>query len=204
MKTIKGKLIAAISAAAVIILLTGSIGSYLIANSVVSRKVKELQLEKAMKIAEEMDGWLAEQIAWVEENVDTYELRMQEESYEEIKSYLAERLARDDGTIMDAYYGFEDKTMLIINSEVGDDYNCCERGWYMQAKEADAMVVTNPYVDAFTGNIVVTVAAPIHITIDAMTNVVNSSFTTLLGITTPTVQSQSVMETMVKYFTVPS
>ena len=162
MKTIKGKLIAAISVAAVIILLTGSIGSYLIANSVVNRKVKELQLAKAQKTAEEMDGWLAEQIAWVEENVNTYELRMQEESYEEIKSYLTERLARDDGTIMDAYYGFEDRTMLIINSEVGDDYNCCERGWYIQAKEADAVVVTDPYVDAFTGNIVVTVAAPIH------------------------------------------
>lgn len=162
MKTIKGKLIAAISAAAVIILLTGSIGSYLIANSVVSRNMKELQLEKAWKASEQMDGWLAKQIAWVEENADTYELRMQEESYEEIKSYLSKRLVKDDGTIMDAYYGFEDGTMLIINSDVDDGYNCCERGWYIQAKEADAVVVTDPYVDAFTGNMVVTVAAPIH------------------------------------------
>lgn len=162
MKTIKGKLIAAISAAAVIILLTGSIGTYLIANNVVGRKVKELQFEKAKKTAEEINGWLSEQIDWVKENVNTYELKMQEESYEEIKSYLAERLARDDGTIMDAYYGFEDQTMLIINSEVGEDYNCCERGWYIQAKEADAVIVTDPYVDAFTGRIVVTVAAPMH------------------------------------------
>lgn len=162
MKTIKGKLIAAISAAAVIILLTGSIGSYLIANTVVSRKVKELQLEKAERTAEEINGWLSEQIAWVEENANTYELKMQEESYEEIKSYLSERLAKDDGTIMDAYYGFEDRTMLIINSEVGEDYNCCERGWYMQAKAADAVIVTDPYVDAFTGRMVVTAAAPLH------------------------------------------
>ena len=41
MRTIKGKLIATISMAAVIILLAGSIGSYLIANSVVNKKVKE-------------------------------------------------------------------------------------------------------------------------------------------------------------------
>ncbi len=135
MRTIKGKLIATISMAAVIILLAGSIGSYLIANSVVNKKVKELQSEKARETAEEMSGWLSGQIAWVQENANTYELKMQQESYEEIKEYLAKRLAASGDVIMDAYYGFEDHTMLIINSEVGSDYDCCERGWYRQAKE---------------------------------------------------------------------
>jgi len=162
MRTIKGKLIATISMAAVIILLAGSIGSYLIANSVVNKKVKELQSEKARETAEEMSGWLSGQIAWVQENANTYELKMQQESYEEIKEYLAKRLAASGDVIMDAYYGFEDHTMLIINSEVGSDYDCCERGWYRQAKENWKVVVTDPYMDAFTGRIVVTIAAPIH------------------------------------------
>ena len=63
MKTIKGKLIVTISMVAVMIMLTGSIGSYLIANSVVNKKVRELQFEKARGTAEEMNGWLAGQIA---------------------------------------------------------------------------------------------------------------------------------------------
>ena len=130
MRTIKGKLIATISMAAVIILLAGSIGSYLIANSVVNKKVKELQSEKARETAEEMSGWLSGQIAWVQENANTYELKMQQESYEEIKEYLAKRLAASGDVIMDAYYGFEDHTMLIINSEVGSDYD-----WLVQAGE---------------------------------------------------------------------
>lgn len=162
MRTIKGKLIATISMAAVIILLAGSIGSYLIANSVVNKKVKELQSEKARETAEEMNSWLSGQIAWVRENVNTYELKMQQESYEEIKDYLARRLAASGDVILDAYYGFEDHTMLIINSEVGSDYDCCERGWYKQAKEAGELVVTDPYVDAFTGKIVVTIAMPMR------------------------------------------
>lgn len=162
MRTIKGRLIVIISTVVVMIMLIGSIGSYLIASGVVNKKVKELQLERARKTAEEMNGWLAGQIAWLEENVNTYELRMQQESYDEIKRYLEIRLNSADGTIMDAYYGFEDHTMLIINSEVGSDYDCCERGWYKQAKEAGSVVVTDPYVDAFTGKIVVTVAAPMH------------------------------------------
>lgn len=162
MRTIKGRLIVIISTVVVMIMLSGSIGSYLIASSVVNEKVKELQLERARETAEEMNGWLAGQIAWVEENVNTYELRMQQESYDEIKNYLATRMNAADGTIMDAYYGFEDHTMLIINSEVGADYDCCERGWYKQAKEADGVVVTDPYVDAFTGKIVVTVAVSMY------------------------------------------
>ena len=125
MKTIKGKLIAVISLAAAIILLVGSVGSYLISNAVVSRKVQELQLEKAGETAEELNSWMSRQIAWVQENVSTYELMMRQLSYEEIEKYLAAHLSANDGTIMDAYYGFADHTMLIINSEVNDDYDCC-------------------------------------------------------------------------------
>ena len=162
MRTIKGKLIAAISTVVVLIMLISSVGSYLIATSVVNRKVRELQFGKARETAEEMNGWLAGQTAWVEENVHTYELKMQQDSYDEIKNYLSARLASADNAIMDAYYGFEDHTMLIINSEVGNDYDCCERGWYRQEKEAGGVIVTDPYVDAFTGKVVVTVAAPMY------------------------------------------
>lgn len=166
MRTIKGKLIVTISAVAVMIMLTGSIGSYLIANSVVNIKVRELQFEKALETAEEMNGWLAGQIAWVEENANAYEFFLQEsfqqKNYDEIKGYLEARLLAAGETIMDAYYGFEDHTMLIINSEVGSDYDCCERVWYKQAKETGSVIVTDPYVDAFTGKIVVTIAVPLY------------------------------------------
>ncbi len=162
MKTIKGKLIAAISAAAAVILLIGSSGSYQIAKGVVSKKVQQIQYEKARKTVEEIDAWLAEQIAWVQENVNTYELRMQQEPYEEIREYLAAHLSRDSGAITDAYYGFEDHTMLVINTPVDDGYDCCESVWYQQAKESDGVIITDPYMDPYIGKVVVTVAAPIH------------------------------------------
>lgn len=187
MKTIKGRLIAIISLATVMVLAISALAGYLTANQVVSRNVQELQMEKAQKTAEELNGWMAQEIDWVKENVNTYELKMQQESYETMKAYLTSHLAKDDGTIMDAYYGFEDHTMLIINSEVGDDYDCCERGWYTQAKAAGDVIVTDPYVDAFTGNMVITIAAPMYkdggefagvsgadITIDELVNVVES------------------------------
>lgn len=162
MKTIKGRLIAAISLSVVVVLAIVALSGYLTANRVVEKDIKELQYVKAQKSAEEIDGWLAVQRAWVEENVNTYELKMRHESYDEIKAYLAAHLAEDDGTILDAYYGFEDHTILVINSALPENYDCCERDWYKMTKEADALVVTDPYVDAFTNRMIVTIAAPIH------------------------------------------
>ena len=162
MKTIRGRLIAAISLSVVVVLAIVALSGYLTADRVVEKDIKELQYVKAQKSAEEIDGWLAVQRAWVEENVNTYELKMRQESYDEIKAYLAAHLAEDDGTILDAYYGFEDHTMLLINSELPENYDCCERDWYKMAKEADALVLTDPYVDAFTNRMVVTIAAPVH------------------------------------------
>ncbi len=162
MKTIKGKLVCTISLAAVVILLCGTVGSYLIANSLLVRKEKSLLQVRAEKIAEQADAWMQLKIKWVQENVHTYELKMREESYDTIKAYLANHLKEDGNQILDAYYGFEDHTMLVINSTPQDDYDCVERGWYQAAKEKDGVIVTDPYVDAFTGKVVITVAAPMH------------------------------------------
>lgn len=162
MRTIKGKLVLTISLAAAVILLCCTLGSYLIANKLVVGNEKELLQVKAEKTAEQVDAWMRLEIAWVQENVNTYELKMRQEPYDVMKSYLASRLAEDDGTILDAYFGFEDHTMLIINSELTDDYDPVERGWYQSAKAENGVVVTDPYVDAFTGKMVITVAMPMH------------------------------------------
>lgn len=162
MKTIKGRLIAAISLLSVIVLLMVSLEGYFISDGIVRKNVQQLQYAKAQKSAEEIDGWLGVHIAWVEENVNTYELQMRHDSYDEMRSYLTARLAEDNGTILDAYYGFEDHTVILINSALPDDYDCCERDWYKAAKAAGTVIITDPYVDAFTNNMVITIAEPMY------------------------------------------
>lgn len=41
-----------------------------------------------------------------------------------------------------------------------DDYVPQERGWYKQAEAAGCTICTDPYIDAFTGKMVITVASP--------------------------------------------
>lgn len=178
MKTIKGRLIVAISLLSVIVLLMVSLVGYFIADGIVRKNVQELQYTKAQRSAEEIDGWLGVRIAWVEENVNTYELKMRQDSYDEIKSYLAAHLAEDDGTILDAYYAFEDHTILLINSTLPDNYDCCERDWYKAAKSAGTVIITDPYVDAFTNNMIITIAAPMYDENGALVGVCGADITT--------------------------
>lgn len=178
MKTIKGRLIAAISFLSVIVLLMVSLAGYYMANGIVRQNIKELEYTKAQKTAEEIDGWLGVRIAWVIENVNTYELKMRNDSYDEIRSYLAAHLAAGDGTILEAYYGFEDHTTIVINSELPENYDCCGRDWYKMAKGAGTVVITDPYVDAFTGNMVITIAAPMYDENGAVAGVCGADITT--------------------------
>lgn len=162
MKTIKGRLVVTISMAAVIILIASSMGSYLFANRVVKQKVQELELAKAQKTAEEVNEWLGLQMAWVEANAYTYENKLQQDSYPEMKAYLTANLKNGDSAILDEYYTFEDKTVLMVNGEAPEGFDCRTRSWYIGAKEKDSTVVTEPYVDAVTGQMVVTVSTPMH------------------------------------------
>lgn len=162
MKTIKGRLVVMISLAAALVLIISSFGCYILSKQKMEDKERALLSETAKNATGKIDTWLEGQISWVEANVSVYELQMQDKSYDEIKQFMADRLASSDGTIMDAYYGFEDHTMLIINSEIEEGYDPCTRVWYQGAKSADDLIITAPYVDAFTGNMVITIAAPMH------------------------------------------
>ncbi|MCW7536612.1 methyl-accepting chemotaxis protein [Aquabacterium sp. A7-Y] len=61
-----------------------------------------------------------------------------------------------------AYIGFPDKRALFTDAEGLDaSYDPTSRPWYQQAVQAGQPVVTEPYMDAGTGKLVVTFAAPI-------------------------------------------
>lgn len=66
-------------------------------------------------------------------------------------------------SIMNGYLAWETDTVGMVCSvyPVGDDYVAQSRGWYQTAKSTREKVVTDPYIDAITGKIVITVACPL-------------------------------------------
>ncbi len=79
-----------------------------------------------------------------------------------LKKYLVDKRA-DDETILDVYVGFPDGSSVFGDDwePTKEEYNPTERGWYKDAVEAGGVIITDPYSDAQTGLLVVTIAEPI-------------------------------------------
>ena len=65
--------------------------------------------------------------------------------------------------IMNGYLAWETDTSGMVCSiyPVGADYVAQSRPWYQNAKSSKETIITDPYIDAITGKIVITVASPL-------------------------------------------
>ena len=79
-----------------------------------------------------------------------------------LKKYLVDKRA-DDETILDVYVGFPDGKAVFGDDwePTPEEYNPTTRDWYIKAEQTGGMIVTDPYADAQTGLLVVTIAEPI-------------------------------------------
>ena len=68
--------------------------------------------------------------------------------------------AKEAGSLDDAYIGYPDKRILFLHP-TPPGYDPTARPWYQQAVNAGKPILTAPYVDATTGNLVVTFAEPV-------------------------------------------
>lgn len=61
-------------------------------------------------------------------------------------------------------YGYQSDGFVIENDdgwEAGPDYDPRIRPWYMDAKAKGRLVVTDPYVDASSGNVIISIGTPV-------------------------------------------
>lgn len=65
--------------------------------------------------------------------------------------------------VLSTYIGLEDgSTVIAPENNVPEDYDPRKRPWYIETKAAQKAVWSEPYVDAFTGEMVITVSKPIY------------------------------------------
>jgi len=82
------------------------------------------------------------------------------------KKYMLEgfkRYAKDHEDVLSVYMVTEKKEMIHPTmTEMPEDFDPTSRIWYTRAKEEDKTVWTKPYIDLESGEVVVTVASPVH------------------------------------------
>jgi len=154
-KTLKGKLILFIALLATIITLVLTIGSYL--------RMRSEMIDNGIRneIVSAADGTSRTVKEWVQ-------------SKKLIMTAMAAALAKNDdaipvitqtstsATFDAAYFGTVDKQMLTIKDlGLPPGYDPTSRPWYQQAVQADATILTAPYVDAGTKKLVFSFASPV-------------------------------------------
>lgn len=82
---------------------------------------------------------------------------------DELQEYMLNVVHPCSSGIMNGYLAWETDTVGMVCSvyPVAEDYVAQERGWYKSAKSTKETVITDPYIDAITGKIVITVASPL-------------------------------------------
>ncbi|WXR61327.1 methyl-accepting chemotaxis protein [Peptostreptococcaceae bacterium AGR-M142] len=74
-----------------------------------------------------------------------------------------EDIIKKESNILAIYFGTTDSNMYIKpDTDLPDGYDPVQRGWYKQAISENSLIWTQPYVDAFTGLMVVTIAKPVY------------------------------------------
>lgn len=108
-----------------------------------------------------MDTWFTKHTAISESFAQT---AMEQDLHgDALLEYILDVVMPCSSSIMDAYLAWEADggTMVCGVYDVDDDYVAQERGWYIEAKSKGKTIITDPYIDHFSGNIVITVATPV-------------------------------------------
>ncbi|MCR4937891.1 MAG: methyl-accepting chemotaxis protein [Lachnospiraceae bacterium] len=126
----------------------------------------ELQNTETLAVEEEVSIWYAERMAELRSIRNTVEnYNMTSDSSYDLQGYLAHMLAEyEDNGIYDYYIGMADKTCYFGGGwePAPGEYDPTTRDWYMNAVSAEDVIVSEAYVDAETGRVVITMSAPVH------------------------------------------
>ncbi len=162
-RTIKGKLIFVVLSISIIILIGISIASYSVSYNLITSKSEEKQQEVTQKYSMQIDSWLREQSVRVDDIKQDLEV-MDSIDEEAIKKLLTKKVEERNESVFEYAVCFENG--IIVNgskNEIPEGFKPYERPWYKEAIKKGDIVYTAPYVDAVTGNIVVTISAPVKI-----------------------------------------
>lgn len=137
-----------------------SVSSYLLSLRITSEQAESRIRESALRNAAELDSWFAKFDSILEDTVEDLGINNRlDRDY--LLQVLKAKLSRYDEDVFDFYIGLEDPDQPLI-SAIGwipdGTYDPRGRTWYIKASRTDNTIFTEPYIDAQTGKMVITLA----------------------------------------------
>ena len=151
---LKNKIVLFTVLVCIISVLSISIINYMVSIKGLEKEVNEKVQVETKGIAKEIDKWMGVQKKALLEVIEGMIVGDNFE-YEYGCDYIREANKRNGNNIY--YISFSDQFYLEAD-RFKPDYDPTQRGWYIGAMEVDDFYVTEPYVDAKTGGMVVSIA----------------------------------------------
>lgn len=107
-----------------------------------------------------INNWIKTQKNTLELFSDEVQLRQSYKDKDQMEKYLAERVA-DLPEVSTLYMGLPDKTFINTLFWSDESFIPAEREWYIRAAQSDGVIITSPYIDVGTGQLVITFAKKI-------------------------------------------
>ena len=129
--------------------------NYMVSISQLKRDTNEKITLEAVSVAKDIDVWMRAQKTALGELLEGMIISDIFDEYEEACDFLAYANQRNSGNTY--YIGFEDNYFLE-GTRFKLPYNASEAQWYIDARNADGFNVTEPYVDSYTNEMVVSIS----------------------------------------------
>ena len=163
LRTIKGRLTVNVIGIVVAAILLTTAGIVWVAGKrMIQDQSRALQLN-ADKYAEEINAWVENEKMLAEGAAGS--IRAGGKTDTDFLQSVVDAHAQDREELLNLYCGTEDSRFIQSNkeAEVPEGYDPVARGWYQQAAEKGGAIVTDPYMDAVTGQMCTTIAVPVYI-----------------------------------------
>lgn len=156
---IKSKIILSMISICIITIVAVGIANYTISIQQLKKQVYEVIKNTAENTSKDVDQWMAlekNSLSKIANNIifnNNFE-------YDYLFNYLKAETDNKPGA--EYYIAFEDNTLIAGSGWVPPEgYVATERDWYKNAVSSGQLVISDPYVDAKTGGIVITISMPI-------------------------------------------
>ena len=153
---LKGKIILFSVLICIVSILSVSMINYELSIKKLAEEVNEKVQLEAMGIAKDIDKWMALQKDSLYEVIESMVVSDNFE-YDVAYRYLNKANERNQGNLY--YMSFSNKEFVDGSGWIPESsYDPTSRNWYIEAIEKDDIYISEPYVDAMTGGMVITIS----------------------------------------------
>ncbi len=162
-RTIKGKLTVCVILIVVVSIILTTVGIVIVAGGKLIRNQTEALQLNAEKYAEEINTWVENEKMLAEGAANSIEASGNTEAA--AVQLVMDTYSEGREELLNLYCGTKDSLFFQSNrdAEIPEGYDPVQRGWYKQAAEMKATIVTDPYWDVITNQMCTTIASPVYI-----------------------------------------